>query len=213
MLPGAESDALCASNLYTAMKRLITLSITLILATLPVFAQSGNQSPVRAVGKVDLNKYAGQWYEIARYPNKFQDQCVGNTTATYTLKGDKKIEVLNRCLKKDGTVNDAKGEAKVVDRSTNAKLEVRFAPGFLTWLPQVWGDYWVIGLPDDYSYSVVGTPDRKYFWILSRTAAMDDSTYQEILRRAEQQGFVPSKVVKTPQGVEAGKGSALTKSE
>ena len=192
------------------MKRTITISFILILATLSAFAQSGNPAPLRTVAGVDLNRYAGQWYEIAKYPNKFQKQCVGNTTATYTLKGEGKIEVLNRCLKKDGTVNDAKGEAKVVDKATNAKLEVRFAPGFLSWLPQVWGDYWVIDLPDDYSYSVIGTPDRKYFWILSRTAKMDDGTYQEILRRAEQQGFVPAKVQKTAQGIESGKGAALT---
>jgi apolipoprotein D and lipocalin family protein len=165
-----------------------------------------------AVPKVDLNKYAGQWYEIAKYPNDFQDQCVGNTTATYTLKTAGKIEVLNRCLLKNGSVDDAKGEARVEDKVTNAKLKVRFAPKAISFLPFVWGDYWVIDLPSDYSYSVIGTPDRKYFWILSRQSSMDDSTYQEILRRAEQQGFNPAKVVKTPHGVEAGKGAALTKS-
>ena len=194
------------------MKRIITISFTLILATLSAFAQSSVNRPLVAVPKVDLNKYAGQWYEIAKYPNKFQDQCVGNTTATYTLKSSSKIEVMNRCLKKDGAMSDAKGEARVQDKATNAKLKVRFAPGFLSWLPQVWGDYWVIDLPSDYSYSVIGTPDRKYFWILSRQAQMDDSTYQDILRRAEQQGFNPAKVVKTAHGVEAGKGAALTKS-
>ena len=195
------------------MKRIITLSFIVILATLSPFAQSGDRLPVKTVPSVDLNKYAGQWYEIAKYPNKFQDQCVGNIIATYRPQGAGKIEVLNRCLKKDGTVDDAKGAAKLnQDDKSNAKLKVRFAPGFISWLPQVWADYWVIDLADDYSYSVVGTPDRKYFWILSRKPSIDDGTYQSILRRAEQQGFVPAKVVKTPQGVEAGKGAALTKS-
>jgi apolipoprotein D and lipocalin family protein len=195
------------------MKRIITLSFIVILATLSPFAQSGDRLPVKTVPSVDLNKYAGQWYEIAKYPNKFQDQCVGNATANYKLQGAGKIEVLNRCLKKDGTVEDANGAAKLnEDDKSNAKLKVRFAPGFISWLPQVWADYWVIDLADDYSYSVVGTPDRKYFWILSRKPSIDDGTYQSILRRAEQQGFVPAKVVKTPQGVEAGKGAALTKS-
>ena len=207
-----ESGISRVSNTYTDMKRIITISFTLILATLSAFAQSSGAQPVTAVPKVDLNKYAGEWYEIAKYPNKFQDKCVGNTSAIYTLKTDGKIEVLNRCLEKDGTVNDAKGEAKVVDKKTNAKLKVRFAPKFLSFISSVWGDYWVIDLPEDYSYSVVGTPDRKYFWILSRKAQMSDSTYQEILRRAEQQGFDPAKVVKTPHGVAAGKGAALTKS-
>lgn len=195
------------------MKRTIALTFIAILATLSSFAQSGSTAPVKAVGKVDLNKYAGEWYEIAKYPNKFQDQCVGNTTATYRLKGGGKLDVFNRCLKKDGTIDDAKGAGKInKDDPGNAKLKVRFAPGFISWLPQVWADYWVIDLADDYSYSVVGTPDRKYFWILARKPQMDDATYRSILRRAEQQGFQPAKVVRTPQGLESGKGSALTKS-
>lgn len=191
------------------MKYPITISFTIILATLSFFAQSSRSEPVRTVPSVDLNKYSGVWYEIAKYPNKFQKDCVGNTTATYTLKGEAKLEVLNRCLKKDGTTNDAKAAGKVDDKKTNAKLKVRFAPGFTSFLPMVWADYWVIDLADDYSYSVVGTPDRKYFWILSRKAEMDDATYQAILRRAEGQGFVPAKVVKTPQGLEVGKGAIL----
>ena len=192
------------------MKRLITISFTIILATLSFFAQSTKETPVRTVPSVDLNKYSGTWYEIAKYPNKFQKDCVGNTTATYTLKGEGKIEVLNRCLEKDGTTKAAKAAGKVNDKQTNAKLKVRFAPGFTSFLPFVWADYWVIDLASDYSYAVVGTPDREYFWILSRTPEMKDSVYQDILRRAEKQGFVPGKVVKTPQGVETGKGSVLS---
>lgn len=194
------------------MKRAITSSFITILATLSFFAQFPEQGPVKAVPAVDLNKYAGTWYEIARYPNKFQKKCVGNVTATYTLKSDTTIEVLNRCLEKDGTITNAKGKAKVEDEATNAKLEVRFAPAFLSFLPFVWADYWVIDLATDYSYSVVGTPDRDYFWILSRKPEMSDALYQEILRRAEQQGFNPAKVVKTPQGIETGKGSVLNQS-
>ena len=194
------------------MKRLITISFTIILATLSFFAQSETASPVKAVTAVDLGKYAGTWYEIAKYPNKFQKNCVGNITATYTLKGADKLEFLNKCLKKDGTVENAKADGKVEDKRTNAKLKVRFAPGFTSFLPFVWADYWVIDLADDYKYAVVATPDRDYFWILSREPEMKDALYQDILRRAEKQGFNPAKVVKTPQGVEAGKGTALTQS-
>jgi apolipoprotein D and lipocalin family protein len=128
------------------------------------------------------------------------------------LKEKNKLEVTNRCLKANGTIEDAEGAGKVEDERTNAKLKVRFAPAFLSFLPAVWGDYWVIDLPSDYSYSVIGTPDRKYFWILSREPKLTDSTYQEILRRAEKQGFNPAKVVKTPQGIDAVKGAAITKS-
>ena len=194
------------------MKRLITISFTIILATLSFFAQSTKETPVRTVPSVDLNKYSGTWYEIAKYPNKFQKDCVANTTATYTLKAEGKLEVLNRCLEKDGTTKNAKGAGKVEDKQTKAKLKVRFAPGFLSFLSAVWGDYWVIDLAPDYSYSVIGTPDREYFWILSRTPEMKDSVYQDILRRAEQQGFVPGKVEKTPQGLAAGKGTVMKES-
>lgn len=194
------------------MKRLITISFTIILATLSFFAQSAKETPVKTVPSVDLNKYSGTWYEIAKYPNKFQKDCVGNTTATYTLKGDGKLEVLNRCLEKDGTTKAAKAAGKVNDKQTNAKLKVRFAPGFISFLPFVWANYWVIDLAEDYSYAVVATPDRDYFWILSRKDEMDDATYQQILRRAEAQGFVPGKVVKTPQKLEAGKGTVLNQS-
>lgn len=192
------------------MKRLITISFIISLATVSTFAQSSKGSNVRAVSSVDLNKYSGTWYEIAKYPNKFQKKCVGNTTATYTIKSEEKLEVVNRCLEKDGTIKEAKGSGRVKDRRTNAKLEVRFAPGFLSFLPAVWGDYWVIDLAPDYSYSVIGTPDRDYFWILSRTPQLNDSIYQGILRRAEQQGFVPAKVEKTSQGLATGKGAVLS---
>lgn len=164
-----------------------------------VLAQDGANSVLSTVGSVDLNKYQGRWYEIARYPNKFQKKCVGDTTATYTIKKDGDIEVLNECLKKNGKITRAKGEARVKDSSTNAKLKVRFAPAFLSFLPFVWADYWIIDLADDYSYAVVGDPGRKYLWILSRTPEMDQSTYQGILRRVKEQGFDPNKLIKTPQ--------------
>lgn len=197
---------------YVDMKFSITVSLIIIVTTLSSFAQSSKNAELKTVASVDLNKYAGLWYEIAKYPNKFQKQCVGNTTANYVLKGEGKIEVQNRCLKSDGSINDATGAAKVNDPATSSKLKVRFAPSFLSFLPVVWADYWVIDLAQDYSYSVVGTPDRDYLWILGRQPVMTDAVYQEILRRVEKQGFVPARLEKTPQGVESGKGSALTKS-
>jgi len=127
------------------------------------------------------------------------------------LKGKNKIEVINECLKKDGVADSAKGEAKIIDAATNAKLEVRFAPSFLSFIPQVWGDYWIIDLDDNYSYAAVGDPKRKYLWILSRTPEMDDATYQNILRRVEKLGFSPGKLNKTPQNAQAVKGAVIDK--
>lgn len=190
------------------MRYLISILAVSILTVSVALAQS-KPAAVTTVPKVDLNRYAGQWYEIAKYPNKFQKDCVGNISATYTLKSDSKIEVLNKCLTKEGIIKDATGEAKVADKASNAKLKVRFAPGFISFLPFVWANYWIIDLDAAYNYAVIGTPDRKYFWILSRSQEMNDSTYQAILRRAESQGFEPAKVVKTQHGLTSGKGSVL----
>ena len=154
---------------------------------------------LKTVTSVDLNRYAGRWYEIARYPNKFQKECIGNTTADYKLLPRARIEVINQCRKSDGSTKAAKGEARIVDKATNSKLEVRFAPSFLSFLPFVWGDYWIIDLGQNYEYSVVGSPDRKYFWILAREALIDERTYNGILERAAAKGFDPAKVVKTRQ--------------
>lgn len=191
--------------------RLITLLSVFAAMTLTIFAQSKNQNSLATVGTVDLKQYSGKWFEIARYPNKFQKQCVGNTTATYTVKNNDKVEVLNQCVKKDGTVDDAKGEARIVDKKSNAKLEVRFAPKVLSFIPAVWGDYWIIDLDENYKYAAIGDPKREYFWILSREAEMNDATYQNILRRAEAKGFNPAKVVKTPQNIDIVKGAVIEK--
>ncbi|CAN5720233.1 lipocalin family protein [soil metagenome] len=190
------------------MKNIFAIAI-LIAAGVAIGAQA--RPELKTVASVDLNKYAGKWYEIAKYPNKFQKQCVGNTTATYSLKPNGKIEVLNECLTKDGTVDAAKGEAKIADTATNAKLKVRFAPKFISFLPMVWGDYWIMDLEPNYDYVVIGEPKREYFWVLSRKPEMDDATFQAILRRAEEQGFNPAKVERSRQGVETIKGGVINR--
>ncbi|QQS40347.1 MAG: lipocalin family protein [Acidobacteriota bacterium] len=189
------------------MKKILGLILAGALLATGLFAQG--EGTLNTVASVDLDRYKGKWFEIARYPNKFQKKCVGNTTATYTIESDGDIEVLNECLKKNGKTDRAKGEARIVDESTNAKLEVRFAPAFLSFLPFVWGDYWVIDLADDYSYAVVGDPKREYLWILSRTPELETSVYQGILRRVEEKGFDPGKLVETPQNVEVLKGQVI----
>lgn len=183
------------------------------IGALPTAGAFG-QAPIRnvtTVQSVNLERYAGKWFEIGKYPNKFQKKCIGNTSATYSLKSNGRIEVRNECLLKDGKVDIAVGEAKVADTKTNAKLKVRFAPGALSFLPFVWGNYWIIDLDKDYSYVAIGEPKREYFWILSRNPTLDDKTYQMILRRAEAMGFNPSKVEKTPQNVEVLKGTVVVK--
>jgi apolipoprotein D and lipocalin family protein len=149
--------------------------------------------PLQVVPHVDLSRYLGTWYEIARFPFRLQEGCVA-TQATYTLLEDGKIGVLNQCRKPsfDGDLSTAKGKAWVVDKETNAKLKVRFFWPFS-------GDYWIIDLGVNYDYAVVSQPNRKYLWILSRTPRMDETLYAQIIERLRQQHYDVNKLIKTPQ--------------
>jgi apolipoprotein D and lipocalin family protein len=163
-------------------------------AALPVMAQQ-----VETVSAVDLARYTGRWYEIARLPNSFQKQCVSSVTADYRIMADRKIEVANRCKTANGEIDLAIGEAKVVDEASRAKLQVRFAPAWLSWIPMVWGDYWIMALDKGYAVATVGTPDRAYLWILSRTPTMAADEYEHQVNIATKQGFDTSRLVKTRQ--------------
>jgi apolipoprotein D and lipocalin family protein len=161
---------------------LISLSTTILMSqSLPT------------VPFVDLKKYAGKWYEIAAFPQRFQKGC-HCTTAEYTLTDKGFVIVENRCNKNssNGKQSYIKGKAFVVENSGNAKLKVQFFWPFK-------GKYWIIDLADDYSYAVVGHPNRKYLWILSRTPQMDETLYQQIIGRIKEKGFDISKIKITDQ--------------
>ena len=143
---------------------------------------------LEVVPHVELKKYLGKWYEIAHLPTRFQKGCT-DTTATYTLSEDGSISVLNEC-RRNGKVKQAKGKAKVVDKNSGAKLKVTFFWPF-------YGDYWIIKLGNDYIYSVVGTPNRKYLWILSRTPQMDDKLFSQLIDFVKSQGFDVNNLIKT----------------
>jgi apolipoprotein D and lipocalin family protein len=153
--------------------------------------------PVATVPHVDLTRYAGLWYEVAKIPNRFQKQCARGTTAEYALRDDGKISVINRCVKEDGSTDEAKGVAKIVDVTSNAKLKVSFV-SFLGWRP-FWGDYWVIGLDENYQWAIIGTPDRKYGWVLARTPSLDMNTMDAIFAIIERNGYPRSAFVMSPQ--------------
>jgi apolipoprotein D and lipocalin family protein len=173
-------------NLYTFSILSIIMSITLI--------SCGQQLPLKTVDYVDLNKYSGKWYEIAAFPQSFQKGC-HNTTAEYTLHEKGHVTVENRCNKNsiDGKESYIKGKAFVDPGTGNAKLKVQFFWPFK-------GKYWIIDLADDYSYAVVGHPNRKYLWILCRTANMDESLYNQILENLQQNNFDTSRLVRTKHG-------------
>ena len=149
--------------------------------------QRGPELPV--VPHVDLGRYVGTWYEIARYPHPFQEGCFAST-ATYTLREDGKIDVLNACRQggPEGPLRTARATARVVDASTNAKLAVTFFWPFS-------GAYWIIDLAEDYRYAVVGHPSREYLWILSRIPTLDDDTYRGILERLRRLGYETERLV------------------
>ena len=153
-------------------------------------------APLPVVDTLDLNRYAGTWHEIARYPNFFERQCVRDVTATYSTNADGTIRVVNACRKDDGTMMQAEGVARMV--TPPSKLKVRFAPDWLGWLPFVWANYWVIDLADDYAYAVVGEPGRQYLWILARAPQMSDGVYARILGRLPALGFDPARLVRNP---------------
>lgn len=146
--------------------------------------------PLQTVPFVDLKKYAGKWYEIASYPQRFQKGCV-QTTAEYSLSEKGYVIVENRC-KKNGKTSYIKGKAFVVPNTGNAQLKVQFFWPFK-------GKYWIIDLADDYSYAVVSHPNKKYLWILSRTPQIKGKTYEQILTRLKQKGFDLSKLKHTQQ--------------
>jgi apolipoprotein D and lipocalin family protein len=165
-----------------------------LLLLLGACATAPTRPPVATVPQVDLARYAGTWFEIARFPNSFQDGgrgCVA-TTATYTPQPDGQVGVINRCLADDGTPRLAEGKAYAVEGSGNARLRVSFFWPF-------YGDYWVIGLDPAYRWAVVGAPGRDYLWILSRRPSLAPGDYSEAVGIAARQGFEVTRLQTTPQ--------------
>ena len=175
-------------NTQNNITRILFSILILFMPTTNIKSQSLNTVP-----HVDVEKYAGKWYEIASFPQRFQKGC-HCTTAEYTVSGKGYVVVENRCNR--GSVNGKqsyiKGKAFVEKNSGNAKLAVQFFWPFRA-------KYWIIDLADDYSYAVVSHPGKKYLWILSRTPKMNDLVYQGIIARLKEKGFDLSKLQKTAQ--------------
>jgi apolipoprotein D and lipocalin family protein len=179
--------------------KILLTAISTIVVTQITFGQEMPVQELKVVPSVDLQKYKGTWYEIARLPNSFQKACAGDVTATYSLDEDG-IEVVNKCRKENGEMTEAKGRARrASDEGPNTKLKVRFAPAILSFLSFVWGDYWIIDLAPDYSYAVIGEPKRKYLWILSRTKKLEEVTLIGILGRIRQNGYDTTRLMMTNQ--------------
>ena len=176
--------------------RLTVLALLLSLASCGGPPVNRNATmPLETVDQVDLERYLGRWYEIARFPNRFEEGCEG-VTADYAMRDDGLISVTNTCHKgsPDGQTEVAKGRARVVDEATNAKLKVSFFGPF-------WGDYWVIGLDEDYSLALVGEPEGRYLWILSRTPTISDDVRHAAINDLRQMGYYTDELYWTVQEV------------
>jgi apolipoprotein D and lipocalin family protein len=175
----------------TAAASTFLLAFGSLMTVLSMHAEP-TEAPMQVVFSVDLARYAGNWYEIARMPNRFQRECAGDTMASYTLRPDGKITVVNQCRKADGRMKSAKGTARVAHANgPNTKLKVTFFWPFS-------GNYWIIDLDPDYRWAVVGEPGRDYLWILSREPRMEQRLYDQIVERAKQQGYDVGRLVQTP---------------
>lgn len=182
----------------------LALTLAIALGT----ASAADLAPLQAVESVNLTRYLGRWYQIAHYPNKFQSQCVSDTIADYRLLPEGRIEVVNQCKTATGTTDKAVGEARLAQPRflgipvgkvvSTSKLQVRFAPALLGWVPGVWAPYWVVQLAPDYRYAVVSEPDRDYLWILSRTPTLAPQDRMAIDSLLLQQGFDVARLQEDP---------------
>lgn len=175
------------------MKVIAISAAVIALVLVSIWAFSSTEYPLETVKSVDLKRYAGKWYEVASFPQRFQKGC-HCTTATYTATDEGYVIVENRCNRDSiqGSKSYIKGKAFIEPNSGNAKLKVQFFWPFR-------GKYWIIELDSNYQYAVVGHPNREYLWILSRTPKMDESVYQALLKRIEAKGFDLSKLERTVQ--------------
>ncbi|MFO1414599.1 MAG: lipocalin family protein [Burkholderiales bacterium] len=174
---------------------MLRAALTALVLAVPLAVVA--QPTLPTVPALDLDRYVGRWHEVARYPNSFERDCARDVTATYTRNADGTIQVINDCRRTDGSLLRAEGLARMGEPPS--KLEVRFAPAWLSWLPLVWANYWVIDLADDYSYAVVGEPSRDYLWILARDPRLPDATYARIVAKLPALGYEPDRLLRNQQ--------------
>lgn len=145
---------------------------------------------------LDLPRYLGTWYEIARLPMRHEPEEASDISASYALEADGSVEVRNR-MRHRGQVEEALGRATAVD-DTGSRLQVTFLPQGLRWIPFTKGDYWIIALDPAYSIALVGSPDRRYLWLLARETVLDPLTREHYLAIARRQGFDLGQLILTP---------------
>jgi apolipoprotein D and lipocalin family protein len=188
--------------MHTALATAIAKLAALGAATVAVALSMATAAPpVKSVGQVDTQRWAGTWYELARVPNGLQARCVADATATYLPRADGSLRVIQRCRDADSKwyVATARAVGTDTDRSGAARLRLSYLPPWLDWLPASSDDHWVVMLDGDYRYAVVSEPARKQLWILSRTPDIDSVTYDRIVTQLREAHFPVEQLIPTPQ--------------
>ena len=188
---------------HTPAKNTMKILISALLVLSSVFAHATDNSQpansLKSISVLDVPRYMGTWYEIAKFPAWFQRKCVADTHADYTLQPDGRVQVINRCRQENGEMKEAVGSARQIGGATSSKLEVRFAPAWLSFIPAVWGDYWVIDLDAAYQLVAVSGPKQEYLWILSRSPKVEPGAYAALLARLAAKGIDIQRLEKTLQ--------------
>ncbi|MEO6928924.1 MAG: lipocalin family protein [Casimicrobiaceae bacterium] len=172
------------------------VAMLLLSLCLPAVAQL--RDPL-AVEHVDAANFMGEWYEIARLPNRLEHDCARDVTSTFERRTEEAIRVTYRCKTLDGESQQIRGVGRIRDMASQSKLEMRFAPLALAWWPFVWDDWWILELPSASGYMMVGDPSREALWIFARSRQLDDATYGILVAHAARQGYDTQHLVKTPQ--------------
>ncbi len=182
-----------------------TLTSLLVAAGLPLLKRSldhrgsTTHHPPIPAAEVDLQRFAGDWYEVARLPFHEEGVSAGDVTTSYVLEGPTSLRIINRCRRADGGIDTAEGVARVTDPVSGSKLEVSYAPSALKWVPWAWSEYWILHVDADYRIALVGTPDRRHLWLLARNPQLSQMEYQRLLNQVRNQGYDPAKLRRTPQ--------------
>ena len=197
-MPGSKECELKFRNTSVAFVACLACAMTSAQAP-SVPSTPKTIGPLVTIASLDVPRYMGTWYEIAKYPNYFQKKCVANTRANYQLQASGTVQVTNQCRTSSGEIDEAVGEARQIGPATSPKLQVRFAPAWLSFVPFVWGDYWVIDLDDGYQLAAVSEPKRDFLWILSRSPQVSATAYDALVVRLQNMGFDPNRLARTTQ--------------
>jgi apolipoprotein D and lipocalin family protein len=180
--------------------RIMPLAVIFLTCLAATVIRTDGPQPLHVVPSVDYARYAGQWYEIARLPNVFQQACARDVTVRYIARSNGTIGVITLCREANGRWRETRGAARrASDEGPNSIPQVRFTMSFLPFLPFAWSDYQIIAVADDYRYALVGTPDRQSLWILSRIPQLDEASHQYLVAKANEQGIDVTRLQCTPE--------------